>query len=300
MRIAEQSGFFDEVRSLGFFAPRAEDGRVAADTSILDALGMFDLAIDLRVDEDTRVVLARVCAQARAGYRASGVEGMAIALPRPDSAARGHEELFQHQRQWLLNLASAVLGRFGPDETGMLVRRLAQPPADAARWARPIVAINTGSGRAIKNWPLERFIALARRIRAEHGGTLVLLGGAEQAGDAARLGVALGPAGLVDLVGAVSIEISMGVLAQADLFVGNDSALGHASAALGKPTIVVFSGIDPLSNWGPLGPRAIAIKADVACSPCHLSHLAQCPNEHVCMNAITIDRVWQEIAGVMA
>jgi heptosyltransferase-2 len=296
--LAERSGWFDAVVGMRFFAPLAGDNRPAPDLAELAGLGAFDLAIDLRVDDDTRPVLRQMRARIKAGYAAAGAADLAITLPRPatDPDARG--DVRQHRRQLLLNLVAAVLGHDPCDETGALVRRMATA-VDPSGWARPVVAISTGSGRAIKNWPLARFIALAQRLRTERGGTLVLLGGAEQAADAAAIGAALGGAFVVDLVGKLPLAESFGVLAAADAFVGNDTALGHASAALGKPTVVVFSGIDPLPDWAPLGPHAVAIKAEITCSPCHLSELALCPNRHRCMTGIEVERVWRELARVL-
>jgi heptosyltransferase-2 len=298
--LAERSGWFDTVVPLYFFAPRAEEVRPAMDPAVVTRLGVFDLAIDLRVDEDTRPVLMQARARLKAGYQARGAAGLAVALPRPPGDPAARADLQQHRRQLLLNLVAAVLGQDPGDETGALVRRMAAPMAEMSGWARPVVAMSTGSGRAIKNWPLARFIALAHRLRAERGGTLVLLGGAEQIADAAAIRAALGGAGVIDLVGQLPIEGSFGVLAAADAFVGNDTALGHASAALGKPTVVVFSGIDPLPEWAPLGPQAVAIKAEITCSPCHLSELSRCPNGHLCMTGIGDDTVWAQLSLALA
>ncbi len=292
--LAEASGYVDAVVAYRFFAGSAEAPRPPQDTAALAALGPFDLAVDLRVDPDTRPLLGEIRARFRAGYAAPGAR-LDIALPMPPRAPGPDAGLEVHTGQRLMNLVAAVLGQDFGGETKALLRRYATPN-QGANWVRPVVAFNTGSGRAIKNWPLDRYIALARMLRAR-GATVLLLGGPGQRADAdtmrAALGVPLGEeGGVIDLVGRMSLDASIGVLAEADAYVGNDTALGHAAAALGLTTVVLFSGIDPLAHWAPLGPRALAIKTDIACAPCHLSDLALCPNDHRCLTAISVARVW--------
>jgi ADP-heptose:LPS heptosyltransferase len=68
---AQASSLVDEVRSYDFFPEQAQrwDGRPVEDIAVFDAaaVGRFDLAIDLRVDGDTRGFLKRVDADLRCG-----------------------------------------------------------------------------------------------------------------------------------------------------------------------------------------------------------------------------------------
>jgi ADP-heptose:LPS heptosyltransferase len=295
--LAEASGYFDRVVPFRFFAARAEEQRPIIDQAALAALGCFDLAIDLRVDPDTRPVLGMVRASRAAAYAAPDAGFLTLALPQPDPDPDARDTLENHTRQRLMDLVGAVLAQDFDQETAAMIRRFATP-VEATSWPRPVVAFNTGSGRAIKNWPIARFIDLGRRLRAR-GATLLLLGTQDQAEDAALLRAALGEDGVIDLVGRLKLDASLGALAAADAYVGNDTAMGHAAAALGKPTVVLFSGIDPLPCWAPLGPNAHVIKAEVGCSPCHLSDLSLCPNGHLCMTAITVHKVWYVLSELL-
>ena len=46
-------------------------------------------------------------------------------------------------------------------------------------------------------------------------------------------------------------------------FIGNDSGLGHVSAALGLPTLTLFSAGDP-RQWSPIGPQVRVVAAPTA------------------------------------
>ena len=97
---ARDSGLFDEVYGFNYFpeTPVGWDGEPADDMAVFDRAtrGSFDLAIDLRVDEDTRHLLGRVNATARCGVGSkSRFPSLDIAFPaersRRDSviAAKG-------------------------------------------------------------------------------------------------------------------------------------------------------------------------------------------------------------------
>jgi ADP-heptose:LPS heptosyltransferase len=88
---AKACGVADEVRSFNFFPERGPDwaGKAVAQLGDFDeaAEGHFDLAVDLRVDEDTRELLGRVDAEFRCGIGSqSRYPMMQIALPDPERA----------------------------------------------------------------------------------------------------------------------------------------------------------------------------------------------------------------------
>ncbi|OJW24412.1 MAG: hypothetical protein BGO51_02745 [Rhodospirillales bacterium 69-11] len=90
---AERSGFVDEVRCFNYF-PERPNQEVALDVEPLRAFeeaadGPFDLAIDLRVDEDTRHLLGRIDARLRCGIGSTfQFPLLDIALPH-EHTARG-------------------------------------------------------------------------------------------------------------------------------------------------------------------------------------------------------------------
>jgi heptosyltransferase III len=124
---------------------------------------------------------------------------------------------------------------------------------------RPL-AIHPGSGSPRKNWPVERFLAVAARARDAGWTPFALLGEADEAlAPAVRAaGAALPACEGLDLPGAA------GVLSCATAYLGNDSGISHLAAALGVPTLCLFGPTDP-SRWAPRG-RAVRIaRAPDAC-----------------------------------
>jgi heptosyltransferase-3 len=139
--------------------------------------------------------------------------------------------------------------------------RLSQAHVEAGRQrlgtrgARAFV-LHPGSGGAKKNWPLDRFVALADRVRAAGlAAPRYVLGEADE-----ELRTKLAAAGLGEslLTGLTLAELA-GVLAAASAFVGNDSGVAHLAAALGVPTVAVYGPTDP-AVWGVRGDRARCVQ----------------------------------------
>ena len=107
-------------------------------------------------------------------------------------------------------------------------------PADRGGYA----VIHPFSGSAHKNWPLEKFRSLAGRLERAMpvkwcaGEDDPPLAGAVRIGD------------LYDLAC---------FLANARLYIGNDSGITHLAAAVGTPVLALFGPTDP-AVWAPRGP----------------------------------------------
>jgi hypothetical protein len=114
---------------------------------------------------------------------------------------------------------------------------------------REVVVIHPGSGSASKNWPADRFAALAERIRGETGMVpAVACGEADesvrQCLESTAPELALLPE--LDLAGLA------GLLCACRCYVGNDSGITHIAAAVGATVVAVFGPTDP-EVWGPRG-----------------------------------------------
>ncbi len=118
------------------------------------------------------------------------------------------------------------------------------------------VAIHPGSGSPKKNWPVERFIALARVLSGRGHSPFFIIGEADDAAGRAILDQA---PGVPVLSGATLTEMAA-VLAHCVQYVGNDSGITHIAAALGIPVIALFGASDA-DRWGPRGPNARLIRA---------------------------------------
>jgi ADP-heptose:LPS heptosyltransferase len=132
------------------------------------------------------------------------------------------------------------------------------------------IGIHPGSGSPRKNWPLERFVQVARLV--EQRGVLrplFLLGEAEGGMDAQLSRLC---PGLSCLKGAELLELA-GTLSHCRGYVGNDSGVTHLAAALGVPVVAIFGPTDP-AVWAPRGAQVRVVRAEVV-TPAEVADLLE-------------------------
>lgn len=113
--------------------------------------------------------------------------------------------------------------------------------------ARPWLILGIGSSEAYKQWGAENFSILAGALLDGYGGSCLLLGGRpeEQMAESIRHS-ATSEGAVVPLIQQPLQEI-IALLAEARLFVGNDTGMLNLAAACGVPSIGLFG--HPISAW---------------------------------------------------
>lgn len=242
-------------------------------------------------------------------------------IPRrvgPDSLGRGFSLTdrvavssspthLQHQVNIYLDLARA-LGlainhprmQFEPTEE----ERLAALPAAPMRVALfPGGGSNPGMVLTAKRWPLECYRELARRLVYESGAEVILIGGPDDTALNEHLLEGLDvPAGaMLNLAGKTSIGQLAAQLERCALFIGNDSSPMHLAAAVGIPVIAIFGPTSP-EEYGPYpldDPRHIALWHHPNGQPCFFLGKMQTCTTCTCMQAMTVDEVWDAVQSLM-
>ena len=308
--LADLSPAIDDVEAFEFFDTKSATGRRPLGPGAYDALAarltprQFDLAIDLRVHSDTRHVLRHTGAALCAGF------DHGARFPWLDIAVTwdGDPKLADKRTQiadTLLRLADAVvnaaadtapaLNRADPaGAVATLRRRLHAAGAPAGFAARPIVCLHPGAGTALKQWPAADFAGLIALLLADHDVSIVLIGAADETAIAAEVAALAGrPEAVLSLAGTVSLAELPTLLAGCVLFVGNDSGPKHLAAALGVATVGVHAGQVDAAEWGPSGPRAIAVRRRMTCGPCYIADEADCPRALACIRGIRPREVYR-------
>jgi len=167
------------------------------------------------------------------GFRQCGLTNIQIFPGLPPAACKGHASTY-------------YLQCLGFSETAPF--RLSVEP-------NPLmhdIIIHPGSGGKSKNWPSDRYLALAEALGQNSRLVTWCLGPAEDNFPLSAKESSIRTDSLLDLAQ---------VLGSARLYIGNDSGITHLAAAVGCPTIAVFGPTDPL-KWAPLGQQVIMIKRD--------------------------------------
>jgi ADP-heptose:LPS heptosyltransferase len=164
---------------------------------------------------------------------------------------------------------------------------IAEIGLDAA--VRPRVAICADYLDPLRHWPIERWREIAQRLEAR--GILVL-----EVGTHTRLGVG------ADFVAQLSIRQTAAVLAQCDLFLGNNSGLFHYAQAAGCACVTLFSLATP-RRFIHDGARVVPVQAsELPCIDCMTRKFAAMQTlgciaapRGRCVTDVSVQRMWSAV-----
>ena len=159
---------------------------------------------------------------------------------------------------------------------------LARAAPGASRWA--VMAPRSAYGPA-REWPAERFAALARVLIAR-GDTVLVCGTAAESATCREVAARVG-AGAVCVAGETDLPTLAALVARASLAVCNDSGLAHLAGAVGTPTVTLYGSTS--SAWtAALGPRVRIVQHPPVCSPCFRR---TCRIGYRCLTGLTVEEV---------
>jgi ADP-heptose:LPS heptosyltransferase len=145
-----------------------------------------------------------------------------------------------------------------------------------------------GAGNAIKRWMPDRFAWVGRELARRSRLPVAVLSGPGEEALGEPLVRALPKAACLDLRGRLGLFELGAILKRARFFLGNDGGAGHIAAAVGTPSVIVFSGTNEASEWMPVGSRVRVLERRVPCKPCAST---TCPFDQACLRKVTVDEV---------
>jgi len=163
-----------------------------------------------------------------------------------------------HVVEQALSLAEAVIGKRGtmPPIEFPVDPDAEQKIAGLVGIACDFVILNPGAGWGAKQWPTERFGAVARQLAKDGLCSLVNFGPGEEdlAESVERAGA--GAARKISCSVSELIELTR----RARLFIGGDTGPMHLAAALHVPVVGIFGPTNPARN-GPFGTRSVVLRS---------------------------------------
>ena len=157
----------------------------------------------------------------------------------------------------------------------------------------PFVGLQVASfaTKSYRDWPIDSFIELAKRIVGENQHARLVLYGTT--GDRERIakltGALAGKA--MSYAGEFSLRETVAMMACTDLYVGVDTGPTHLFSALQKPMVVLYHPSLPSALYKPLSAPALYAIDHPKAGPEATSEIP--------MSEISVDTVWQEVRNAL-
>ncbi len=167
---------------------------------------------------------------------------------------------------------------------------------------RPMIVIHLGPSWPVREWPRDAWISLVQELKARGLGCIIQIG----TGKHVQLGTVQDAAlpDIVSWVDQLTLEESIALISQADLFMGIDSGLLHAAAAMRTPAIGIFGATSPQFRFSKDSSCSFVVSR-VECQGCHhrtprLHWMTGCPYDIRCMKTIPVEEVLQAVLSKLS
>ncbi len=157
-----------------------------------------------------------------------------------------------HEARRLLALTTFIGASARGEETEFpLWQQDYQAASELLKDARPpLIGLHPGARDPARQWPPGRFIATGIELRRRYGGTIVLLGGAEEMMLAKQVADRIGHP-YVNLAGQTPLAVLGAVIARLTVLVANNSGPVHIAYTMGVPAVTVM-GQEDLRRYAPI------------------------------------------------
>lgn len=223
--------------------------------------GRFDAVIALNPTKRAHAAAWLAGVPIRVGYARKWDFLLTDTLPDRKAEGTKHETAYNLELAGLLGATTTdLLPRLVvSDDDRRVVARLLDDAGVTAPTA--LVALHPWTSDPAKQWPLPLMAELIETLAADPTRTLILIGGPGE-DERARHFLAGVRVPVLSFVGRLSLRQLAALLAECRVLVSNDSGPVHVAAAVGTPTVTLFTGQRPAATprrWGPLGPGHLTL-----------------------------------------
>ncbi|HEX8043420.1 glycosyltransferase family 9 protein [Candidatus Deferrimicrobium sp.] len=264
------NGVFESRRGSGRLSDAARENLALARALRAER---FDLVIDLRTGDRSAILAFLVRGVEKVAYAGDGAFWRRFVYTRlfdrlaaaPPPAHPGADQSLR-----ILRAAGLDVGNFLPqlhvsDETDAAARGILS--AAGISPGRRFVTVNPFSRWKYKEWGYDRWAEVIARLGEQHGLPSVLIGSAEESGEAAGILRKAGREGR-SIAGKTTLGELAAVLRRSTLHLGVDSAAPHIASAVGTPTLTIFGPSD-WRAWVVPDDLHRVVTPDMECVPCH-------------------------------
>jgi len=155
-----------------------------------------------------------------------------------------------------------------------------------------LAVLHPGASMLFKRWPIESFIALARRLE-QRGWRIAVVGDEKEQSLGDAIAKVLPTA--ENRAGKLNLQQMADLLAGAGLFVGNDSAPFHLAVAVNVNAVGIFGAGPAMYSDYPV-PNVRIVRKKLFCAPCFSN---VCNYSMECIAELSVQSVWNAVAELI-
>lgn len=153
------------------------------------------------------------------------------------------------------------------------------------------IVIHPGSGDAKKQWPLQNWRQLTKKL-VNDGYRLYFTGKGKKESELIQSCIE-GLGDIKNLSDQLNFKELVEVIQKASLLIGVDSSAGHIASAVDTPSILLFTAIHPSNIWKPQTNLVRCLSKAPPCSPCFTG----CHNRK-CIEDISVEEVYHNVKSI--
>ncbi len=209
-----------------------------------------------------------------------------------DSA--GFSPLLTHPQKWSSKPQNAaeyffdLLKPLGLEKIAPLKPNLS---SSKRRIAAPYVVMHMSSGNERIEWEEEKWLELGKRL-STLSYRLVFTG--RGLGEFKKIERVRSQLPFSQNCSNIPWQEFVSLIEHAKLVISVETSAGHIAAAFDTPSVLLYTGINPLERWSPLSSKSDVVTHPVPCSPCYKG----C-KEMSCIKKLELDSVWKHILARM-
>jgi len=179
-----------------------------------------------------------------------------------------------------------------------------KPQLPAEKKTKNSILIFPGAGAAKRSWEPGKFLELIQLIIKHTTKHIILAGGPDEIKTGETLMNALPAQNVTNRIGQTPLTELIGLIADADLIISNETSAIHIAAAVDTKAICILGG----GHFGRFAPYPPGIKnaplclfEKMACFNCNWGcHYKTAENEPFpCVSAISMEKVWAEVQAAL-
>jgi len=297
LELSQEIGLFRNIFLYDFYSTdqlKTSKRDFEVENSLKRTLPTYDIAIDFRINADTRFLLRQINSKLRIGYRTHSEYDMDLDISLDAEIEEPHIIKPQNRLNraiQLLKLVEAI-----PVETIKLPMLNDFNNKEPERNTVGIFPGASSSIASVKQWPIENYAKLVKKLYDFDNKYLfnIYFSYSEKENVSFFSNIPN-----VTLHIGLSIPELMNSLSKNVIGIANNSFGAHLFSYFGIPVIAIYSAHETIDEWYPPFGQTTIIYSDVSCSPCHIADISKCTQDLTCLKQISVEVVLKKVLEIL-